>query len=729
MGINWNETDRTISIQTKSSTYQMKIDEYGYVLHTYYGKHIDAPGDLSYLVSYMDRGFSGNPYEAGNNRGYSLDVLPQEYSCFGTGDYRINALKIRYADGSLATKLHYKEHIIHAGKYQISGLPAIYADQEEAETLELRLEDEEAKVAVCLRYGVIEARDAITRTVTVTNHGPREIVLEKVMSTQLDFIRGSFDLMTFYGRHNMERMVSRAALHHGIQSIGSARGVSSHQYNPTMILCDQKATEDVGNCYGVALVYSGDFLGEAEYDCINQTRIQMGIGTQNFNYSLSPGECFDAPEAVMIYSDQGLSGMTSQYHKLFRQHLCRGEYHLGQRPVLINNWEGTYFDFTGEKLLTIAREAAGLGIELFVMDDGWFGSRDNDCSGLGDWEVNEKKLGCTLQELGEAVEKEGMKFGIWFEPECISQDSNLYRAHPEWALQIPGRNPNRSRFQLVLDFSREDVREYIYRHICHVLDHAPVTYVKWDFNRSICDIYSEAVPAERQKETAHRYILGLYDMLEKLHGRYPYILFEGCSGGGGRFDAGMLYYTPQIWCSDDTDPIERLKIQYGTSFFYPVNTMGAHVSASPNHQTGRFVPLSTRGVVAMSGTFGYELDVNKLPPEEKEEITRQVNTFRQLSRILQYGDYFRLAGPYDNELYTVWEQVSTDKTKAVVNIVSTKVQANGIPVAVKLKGLLPHAIYKVKDQYYTGEMLMNAGLLLPMPQAEYQAWQYLLEMM
>lgn len=727
MPIIWNEEDRTISILTKSSAYQMKIDEYGFLLHTYYGRYIGKPQDLSYLIPYVDRGFSGNPYEAGDNRSYSLDVLPQEYSCFGTGDYRSTALKIRYANGSQATKLHYNSHRISKGKYHIPGLPAVYAAAEEAVTLEIIMEDKEAGVEVCLKYAVIEKVDAITRTVRITNQGKQNIYLLKVASTQVDFLSGDFDLITFYGRHTLERNLSRVALHHGNQSIKSNRGASGHHYNPSMILCDSGATEDAGECYGFALVYSGDFIGEAELDCINQTRIQMGIGTDNFCFELKPEESFDSPEVVMIYSDQGLAKLSNNYHHLFREHLCRGKYRITQRPVLINNWEGTYFDFTGDKLISIAQEAAKLGVELFVMDDGWFGERNNDISGLGDWEVNEKKLGYSLKVLGDALTQEGLAFGIWFEPECISENSDLYRQHPDWSLQIPGRKPNRSRYQLILDFSREDVREYIYDKLTKVLDSAPITYVKWDFNRSICDIFSSALTPERQGETLHRYLLGLYEMLERLVQRYPEILFEGCSGGGGRFDAGMLYYTPQIWCSDNTDAIERLKIQYGTSFFYPISAMGGHVSAIPNHQTGRSTPLHTRGIVAMSGTFGYELDVNKLSQEEKEEVKQQIKEYRQISDIILYGDYYRLAAPYDNEWYTVWENINTEKTKVLVSIVATKLQANSIPVYIKLKGLCSDKLYCMEGINYTGEVLMRAGIRLPEPEYEYQAWRYILE--
>jgi alpha-galactosidase len=450
----------------------------------------------------------------------------------------------------------------------------------------------------------------------------------------------------------------------------------------------------------------------------------MGIHPDNFEFELLPGADFWAPEVAMVYSDTGFEKMSQAYHKAYRNNLCRGKFKKARRPVLINNWEGTYFNFTGEKLIQMAEEASKMGVELFVLDDGWFGKRDSDDSGLGDWFVNEKKLGCTLGELSDKIHSFGMKFGICFEPECVSEDSNLYREHPDWAFVIPGRKPMRGRYQLVLDFSRQDVRDYIFNQMCEVLDNAKVEYVKWDFNRSISDIYSATLPADRQGEVAHRYVLGLYDFLEKLGKRYPDMLIEGCSGGGGRFDAGMLYYSPQIWCSDDTDAIERLKIQYGTSFAYPISAVGSHVSACPNHQTGRITPLDTRATVAMAGTFGYELDPMKLTEEEKEKIRGQIQTFKGYYDLIQDGEYHRLTNPFVDEVYNAWEFSSEDGTEALMSIVATKIYANEAPIYIKLRGLQEDKFYIMNGEKYLGGALMHAGFLMPAAEQEYQSWNF-----
>ena len=474
---------------------------------------------------------------------------------------------------------------------------------------------------------------------------------------------------------------------------------------------------------------------ETEKDQIDQTRLICGIHPDDFAWTLEPGESFDTPEVILSCSSEGFGKLSHNFHQVIREHICRGEWKNKRRPVLINNWEGTYFDFTGDKLVSIAKDAVELGVELFVMDDGWFGKRDDDRSGLGDWFPNEKKLGCSLKELGDRIVGLGMKFGIWFEPECISEDSDLYRAHPDWAVKIPGRKPNLSRHQMILDFSRKDVQDYILERLCSVLASAPISYVKWDFNRSICDKYSASLPAEKQGEMAHRFMLGLYRVLDGMLSAYPHLLLEGCSGGGGRFDAGMLYYSPQIWCSDDTDAIERLQIQYGTSFGYPVSTMGAHVSAVPNHQTGRVTPLATRGCVAMAGTFGYELDLNKMTEEEKVEVKRQIEVFKQYYDLISDGSYFRLTSPQDNNC-VVWEMAAKDASKALISAVYQHVQTNCAAKFVYPRGLCSDASYEVsltdlkgdkKDrmqkQVLTGAALMRGGLRLPGADSDYAAWQ------
>lgn len=724
MAIQINEKEGLFTVLTKNSMYQMKKDQYGVLLHTYYGKRSEV-FDYSYLISYGDRGFSGNLYEAGFDKTYSLDVLPQEYSSYGVGDFRSSALKVRHSNGTVATELRYEGYQVLPGKYEIPGLPAVYSTEEnQADTLVITLKDAPSNLYIHLYYGVLEDLDMITRAVRIENRGEETVDLEQAMSVCLDFQFGEFDYLTFHGRHAMERMLSRTPVHHGIQSVGGVRGTSSHHYNPFVILADKTATETSGECYGCSFLYSGDFLASAELDQVNQTRFLMGINPGNFRIRLEKGEEFWTPEAALVYSDQGLEKMTYIYHRAFRKNLCRGEYKTARRPVLLNNWEGTYFDFTGEKLIAMAKEAASMGVELFVMDDGWFGKRDDDLSGLGDWVVNEKKLGCTLGELSREIHKQGMKFGIWFEPEAVSEDSDLYREHPDWAYVIPGRKPNRARYQLVLDFSRKEVRDAIWEMMCRVLDNAQIDYLKWDFNRSICDFYSAALPAERQGETAHGFVLGLYDILERLGQRYPHILVEGCSGGGGRFDAGMLYYTPQIWTSDNTDAIERLKIQYGTSFCYPVSAMGAHVSAVPNHQTGRITPISTRATVAMSGTFGYELDPMKLTQEEKEEIKAQINDFKKYYNVIQNGNYYRLGSPYEENPYVCWQFVSEDGTEALLNVVCTYSEAGYMTKYVKLRGLKPDAYYVSDGERYLGAALMNGGFKLPKASVDYESWVF-----
>lgn len=584
--------ENVFTLHTKNSTYQMKVDAQAMLIHTYYGSRIDET-DMSYCIYSQDRGFSGNPYAMGDiDRAYSTDLLPQEYSCFGTGDFRITGLRVRNENGSKGCELRFQKAVVEKGKYTLEGLPAVYA--ENAETLKVLMKDPYSEIEVELLYGVLEELDVITRAVKIKNRGKKQFFLEKAASLSVDFNDSDFDWITFYGRHNKERTFQRANVSHGIQSIGSVRGNSSHHYNPFSILCSKDATEEHGECYAFSMLYSGEFQMEVEKDQINLTRMVCGIHPDNFTWVLDSGETFTTPEVMMVYSENGFSHMSQCIHKAIRNHVCRGVWKEHRRPVLINNWEATYFDFTGEQLAEIAKEAHKMGVELFVMDDGWFGKRDDDNSGLGDWYPNEQKLGCTLADLGQKITETGMKFGIWFELEAISRDSDLFRAHPEWVIQQPNRLPNLSRNELVLDFSREEVQDYILSRIRAVLSEAPISYIKWDMNRSICDKYSNCLAAEQQGEFAHRYILGLYHILETIHQEFPEVLIESCSGGGGRFDAGILYYTPQIWCSDNTDAISRLDIQYGTSFGYPVSAMGAHVSAVPNHQTGRVTPIHVK---------------------------------------------------------------------------------------------------------------------------------------
>lgn len=718
MAITFNETTRIFTLTTAHTTYQMQADAQGYLLHLYYGAR--TAGEMDYLLNYGDRGFSGNPNSAGSDRTYSLDALPQEYPSLGTGDFRNYALNIENADGSQCCNPVYITHKIAAGKYTLKGLPFVRAEENEAETLKIILEDPVTKVELHLLYGVLEKEDIITRSVIIKNAGKAPVTVKKAQSACLDFLHGDYDLIKFYGRHAMERNMERMPVSHESTRIGSRRGTSSHQYNPGVILAGKNTNEDSGSCYGMLFVYSGNFLVEAEKDQYDQTRIQMGLTDELFAYPLEAGAEFTAPEVILSYTNKGLSRLSQQYHHCIMNHICQGKYVHANRPVLINSWEAAYFDFTGDTIVELAKEAKALGIDMVVMDDGWFGKRNDDNSSLGDWYVNEEKLGGTLTKLIERVNQEGVKFGIWIEPEMVSEDSDLYREHPDWAITIPGRKPVRSRNQLVLDFSRKEVRDEIFKRICAVLDQGNVEYIKWDMNRSLADIYAPNV--------TYDYVLGVYDFLEKLTNRYPDILIEGCSGGGGRFDAGMLYYTPQIWCSDNTDAINRTRIQYGTSFFYPVAAMGSHVSAVPNHQTGRVTSMHTRGVAAMSGTFGYELNPALLNAKEKAEIRAQLAQYREYQELIREGDYYRLSNPFQDN-FAAWMVVSDDRSKALVSVIRLTAEANPPAAYVTLKGMEEDAFYREKTtgKVYPGAALMEAGILLPAAVSEYEAYQIELE--
>ena len=537
----YDKRSGTFTLHTGSTTYQMKADRRGVLLHLYYGPRL-GDGDLGYLLQYADRGFSPNPSGSGADRVYSLDTLPQEYATCGVGDYRLSGAEVEQSDGSLLLDLRYADHEICPGKYALEGLPAFHGQG--WETLRVVLRDPSSGVEVELLYGVCEEDDLITRAARLTNRGSGPVKLHQAMSLCLDLTRADLDLITFDGGHVRERNLDRAPLRPGVQGVGSVRGTSSHQHNPFVILCEHDAGEDHGLCYGAALLYSGNFIAQAERSQFADTRLVMGVHPHHFLWTLGPGETFTTPEAALVCSPCGLTPLTHRFHRAIRRRLIRDPYQGRRRPVLINNWEATEFDFDADKLVEIAREAAELGMELFVMDDGWFGARDSDMSGLGDWTVNEKKLPGGLEALAPRIRALGLDFGLWIEPEMVSENSGLYRAHPDWALGAPGRPQAVGRSQLVLDFSRREVRDHIYAAMARLLDSAEISYLKWDMNRSLTDVWSAALPADRQGETYHRYVLGVYELLERLHRDYPDLLIEGCSGGGGRFDAGMLYYTP-----------------------------------------------------------------------------------------------------------------------------------------------------------------------------------------
>ena len=719
--IQWDKQQQTITLTTRESSYQMKVDHLGVLLHTYYGPRLRG-GDLSYRICPEDRGFSPNPYDAGKDRTYSLDTQPQEYSSSGLGDFRLPCLEADLADGSHAVDLRYVRHSIADGKYALEGLPAFYGDGITAQTLTVELRDAASGLTVELLYGVLEEYDMITRSVVVKNGGNQPLTLTRVASACLDFPAGEHDLLTLGGAYAREREPVRAALTQGIHTAGSVRGASSHQQNPFLALLNRDTTEDTGFCWAMALVYSGNFQASAELTQFHETRLTLGIHPFHFAWTLQPGEAFTAPEAAMVFSARGLGHMSRLFHRAIRRNLCRGPWKEKRRPILINNWEATLFDFTAEKIRSIAQTASQVGIELMVMDDGWFGQRNDDFRGLGDWNVNEEKLPGGLRPLAESIQAMGMKFGLWVEPEMVNEDSDLYRAHPDWALQIPGRPATRGRYQLVLDLTRPEAREYVWKNLRATLRSAPISYVKWDMNRSLTDVWSHSLPAARQGEVYHRYVLGVYEILENLHREFPHLLLEGCSGGGGRFDCGMLYYAPQIWLSDNTDAIDRLKIQYGTSLVYPCAAMGAHVSAVPNGLTHRSVPLHTRAVVAAAGTFGYELDLNELTAVEREEVAQQVAHFRTVWDLVMKGDYYRLTDAF-SDTFTAWMHVSEDRSRALVSAVLTERQANPVRALLRLKGLDPHRDYLMNGKVYGGDQLMYAGVPLPFWD-EYQAVQY-----
>lgn len=725
MAIRYNEQDKTFVLQTKNTSYFIKVGPYETLLHLYYGRTI--AGNLDYLIRKMDRSHCGNPNEADKDRRFSMDTQLQEYSTFGVGDYRIPCLEVINRDGSCAVDLRYKSHYIEGGKYTLEGLPAVYATAEDnMQTLVITCADKVTGVEVDLLYGVADELDVITRAARINNRGEDSIELTKALSVCLEFPRNHFDLIHFYGKHSMEREYERIPVGHAKLSVESMRGLSSHQHNPFIILADKEATETAGECYGLSLLYSGNFQAQVEVDQIGQTRIAMGIHPIFFRYEVKSGDSFVTPEVAMSYSAGGLQKLSHNYHRLLRDNVCRGVYKNKRRPIIINNWEATYFNFDTNKLVQIAEEAAELGIELLVMDDGWFGERKDDYAGLGDWVVNTKKLGTDLRELTNRVNNAGCKFGIWFEPEMVNEDSELFRLHPDWCLQIPGRPRTRCRYQLVLDLTREDVREYIYESIAAILDSANIEYIKWDFNRSIAEAWSALKDNKHQGQVFHDYILGLYQVLERLTSEYSDVLFEGCSSGGGRFDAGMLYYTPQIWCSDNTDALDRIKIQYGTSFGYPIAAIGSHVSAVPNHQTGRITPFSTRGIVAMAGTFGYELDVNVLSEDEKQEIRKQVKVYKRNYDLIHKGDYYRLTNPYENDAYAAWQFVNEDGSESLLNIIFYQSHGNSNFYTVFLRGLKEETLYRVsgRERSYSGAALMYAGLDLPNLKGDYQACQY-----
>lgn len=711
MPVYFNEEAGQFRLRANDTDYIIKIAPGGYIAHVYFGKAV-PDGDLTYLLRLDEPPY--DPLTNARDKGTYMDTLPFEFPCFGIGDYREPAFRIKAPDGTSACDMRYVSHRCFSGKPKLDGLPATFSTEEsDCVTLEIILEDKAASLEASLFYTAFDDLDVITRSVTVRNKGDKPCGIERIYSACLDLDGGNYDMVTLYGSWARERMVERQPLRHGRQYVDSMRGSASHQYNPFAALCEHGADEDRGEVYGFNLVYSGNFVISAELTQHDKTRLVMGINDMDFYWELAPGESFTAPEAVLVYSDEGIGKMSRTFHDLYRGNLIRGEYRDKRRPVLINNWEATYFDFDTEKLLDIAAEASKLGIELFVLDDGWFGHRSSDNSSLGDWFVNEKKLPGGLGALAERINAMGMKFGIWFEPEMISPDSELFRAHPDWAIQISGREMTMSREQYVLDFSRREVRDCIYGMMKKILDSANIEYIKWDMNRQITEPGSAALPPDRQKELWHRYVLGVYELMERLTSDHPHILLENCSGGGGRFDPGMLYYSPQIWCSDDTDAAERLKIQSGTSLCYPCSAMGAHVSDCPNHTVGRVIPFETRGHAALAGTFGYELDITRIPQEDRDAIPAQIEDFKKYNELVRCGDLYRIGNIFADNTWDALMFIAKDKSEALLEYFQILARPNSRSVRIKLKGLDPEAYYyeeKEPDKILSGAALMNCGI-------------------
>ena len=720
MAIVYDASSKTFNLSTSKTSYVLKVLDSNHVAHVYWGKKIKAK-NLDYVLRSKNWGsFLTN---TDNIDDFMLEMTPQEYPGYGSTDLRTPAVELQFSDGTSATDFRYESHNIYVGKNKLNNLPATYVeDENEAMTLELTLVDSLKNVKLILSYSVFEEFDAITRSVKIINESNEDVNINRVLSANVDFRDSDYELLQLSGAWARERHIIRKEIRSGSQSIESRRGSSSHAQNPFMALVRKDTTEQHGEVYGFSLIYSGNFLANVEVDMYENARVQIGINPFDFTWLLKSKEEFTAPEAVLVYSNEGLTGMSHIYNCLYGKRLCKGKYRDEVRPILINNWEATYFDFNETKIKEIAREATNLGMELFVLDDGWFGKRDDDNSSLGDWFVNEEKLKGGLNQLATEINEMGLQFGLWFEPEMVSPISELYKEHPDWCIHIPGRNRSEARRQLILDYSREDVCNYIIEKISEVLSSAPISYVKWDMNRNMSEIGSAKLPANRQREVAHRYILGLYKVLEEITTRFPDVLFESCSGGGGRFDPGMLYYMPQTWTSDNTDAIERLKIQFGTSMVYPNASIGCHVSAVPNHQVDRITPIETRGVVAMSGNFGYELDITRLPESEKEIIKEQVKLYKEIRETIQFGKCYRLSSPFENN-DIAWMFISKDCEEIIVSFVRTLAKPNSKFISLKLVGLDESLKYEILGENIIvgGDELMNIGLNVPELKGDYQA--------
>ncbi len=717
MPISYNEGLRTFHLSAQSFSYCLHVQPDGTLVNLHWGARLSEEDDLTYLMSSFHGGASFDPQTA---------RLPLEVPTRGTGYYGLPAVCALNRQGNDLTCLTYESHEISSGKPALTGLPATYAEtKEDASTLVIRLRDHLTGLAVELRYTVFEQLDALTRSMSLTNDGNEPLILSHMMSASVPLYGRDYDLIHLKGAWARERAVVRTPLGQASVRVESQRGASGHEENPFIALTETSATEHQGQVWAMNLVYSGSFLASCEVSNTDNSRLSIGLNPEVCRWRLEKGERFDTPEAVLIYSAEGLNGMSHRFHTLYRTRLCRGVWRDRPRPVLINNWEGTYFDFNEERILAIAERARDIGVELFVLDDGWFGKRNSDNCSLGDWVVNREKLPCGIDGLARQINDLGLMFGLWFEPEMVSPDSDLYRAHPDWCLHVEGRKRTEARQQLILDLSRQEVQDYLIEAVSSVLGSASIGYVKWDMNRNMMEYFSGNQRPERQLETQHRYMLGLYRVLETITSAFPNVLFESCSGGGGRFDAGMLYYMPQTWTSDDTDPVERLCIQYGTSFVYPTSSMGAHVSASPNHQTGRKTSMKMRGDVALGGNFGFELDLSRQTPEDIEEARRMVKDVKRLRTTLQQGQFTRLESPFEGN-FAAWQFVSADQMDAVLCCYQRLARPNPFTHRVRMAGLQPDAQYRDAQtgKTYSGAALMHVGLPLPFTKNDYASWVF-----
>lgn len=714
MPILYHEKTREFHLYNDKISYLMQVMNNEQLANIYFGSKLNDRDDFSYLIKtkYCSEAAYTSENEATK---LSLQYIRQEYPSYGTSDFRYPAFCIRQNDGSSITNFTYSSHMIFPGKSKLKGLPATYIeDSKEATTLEITLTDQWINTEIILSYTIYEELPVITRSVRFINKGASTILIDRAMSACLDLADDDFEMMHLVGAWGREHYVKERKIGQGIQGIYSMRGSSSAEHNPFLAMKRRNTTELQGEVYGFCLVYSGNHLEQIEVDHNDMTRVLLGIHPDTFHWNLEVGKTFQTPEAIMVYSEQGLNGMSQAFHQLFRTRLVRGYWRDRPRPVLINNWESTQFDFTEEKILKLATKAKELGIDMLVLDDGWFGDRDGEKAGLGDWYVkNHKKLPGGIVGLADKVESIGLRFGLWFEPEMVNKDSDLYREHPDWVLHTPGRFQSPSRFQHVLDFSRKEVVDYIFQLMDTCLTEAKISYVKWDMNRYITECYSTALAPEKQGEVFHRYVLGVYELYERLRERHPLILFESCSSGGARFDPGMLYYAPQTWTSDNSDAIDRLKIQYGTSYLYPLSTMGAHVSRVPNWQNGRTTPLSTRANVASFGVLGYEMDLNELNEDEVNQTKDQIRFYKKYESLIHNGIFYRLTNPFHNDV-AVWMVIAEDKSEALIGYYRLELSVNGGWKYLKLAGLDPDKLYQTDlcKQEYFGDELMKIGIMI-----------------